>query len=85
LSFSSPGFFPNQEKTMFGKRGQDPASTVHYRCDRVSLVNGEYFFTTRENTLEGPFSTRTEAQRQTQAYIERMQALDASNPEVHDG
>ncbi|MEB0042843.1 MULTISPECIES: DUF6316 family protein [unclassified Pseudomonas] len=57
---------------MFGKRSQDPAPTVHYRSDRVSLVNGQYFFSTRENTLEGPYFTRTDAVRETEAYINRM-------------
>lgn len=57
---------------MFGKRLQDPIPTVHYRSDRVSLVNGKYFFSTRENTLEGPYFTRTDAERETEAYINRM-------------
>jgi hypothetical protein len=57
---------------MFGKRSQDPIPTVHYRSDRVSLVNGRYFFSTRENTLEGPYFTRTDAERETEAYINRM-------------
>ncbi|MGV8862651.1 MAG: DUF6316 family protein [Pseudomonas sp.] len=62
---------------MFGKRAQDPVPTVHYRCDRVSLVNGQYFFSTRENTLEGPFPSRTDAERETDAYIQRMQRIKA--------
>lgn len=57
---------------MFGKRTQDPVPTVHYRSNRVSLVNGHYFFSTRENTLEGPYYTRLDAERETEAYIERM-------------
>ncbi|MGV8917425.1 MAG: DUF6316 family protein [Pseudomonas sp.] len=58
---------------MLGKREQDPKPTVQYRSDRVSLVNGLFFFSTRENTLEGPFPTRTDAVRETEAYIHRMQ------------
>ncbi|MDB5980671.1 MAG: thiolase [Pseudomonas sp.] len=58
---------------MLGKREQDPTPTVHYRSDRVSLVNGLYFFSTRENTLEGPFPSKEEAARETEAYINRMQ------------
>ncbi|MDB6047288.1 MAG: hypothetical protein JWR17_34 [Pseudomonas sp.] len=57
---------------MYGKRSQDPIPTVHYRSDRVSLVNGHYFFSTRENTLEGPYYTRLDAERETGAYINRM-------------
>jgi hypothetical protein len=47
---------------------------VHFRSDRVSRVNGMYFFSTRENTLEGPFFTKEDAERETDAYIRRMQA-----------
>ena len=60
---------------MLGKRAQDPNPTVHYRSDRVLRVNGEYFFSTRENTLEGPFPSRTEAERETDAYVQRMQRI----------
>lgn len=70
---------------MFGKREQDPAPTVHYRSDRVTRVNGEYFFSTRENTLEGPYSNRTDAERETEAYIQRMQALSASRQSSLNG
>ncbi len=58
---------------MLGKREQDPDATVHFRADRVSYINGVYFFSTRENTLEGPFPTRDEAVREAEAYIRRMQ------------
>lgn len=43
---------------MLSKREQDPAPTVRFRSDRVSRVNGLYFFSTRENTLEGPFMSK---------------------------
>lgn len=57
---------------MLGKREQDPDATVQYRSDRVSRVNGLYFFSTRENTLEGPFQSKEDAERETAAYIRRM-------------
>ena len=59
---------------MLSKREQDPKTAVHFRSDRVSRVNGLYFFSTRENTLEGPFFTKEDAERETDAYIRRMQA-----------
>ncbi|MFJ7285997.1 DUF6316 family protein [Pseudomonas sp. NPDC099000] len=62
---------------MYGKRAQDNAPATHFRCDRVCRVNGELFFSTRENTLEGPFDNRQAAEREIQAYIERMQMSDA--------
>ncbi|WP_133776368.1 DUF6316 family protein [Pseudomonas graminis] len=65
---------------MLSKREQDPAPTVRFRCDRVSRVNGLYFFSTRENTLEGPFVSKEDAARETEAYIRRMQAASAYQP-----
>jgi hypothetical protein len=57
---------------MLGKREQDPDASVRYRSDRVSRVNGMYFFSTRENTLEGPFQNKEDAEKETEAYIRRM-------------
>ena len=57
---------------MLGMRAQDPAPATHFRSDRVCRVNGELFFSTRENTLEGPFDGQV-IEREIQAYIARMQ------------
>ena len=72
---------------MLSKREQDPETAVHFRSDRVSRVNGMYFFSTRENTLEGPFFTKEDAERETEAYIRRMQAgkFAAHAPSSHNG
>jgi hypothetical protein len=77
-----PPTLPSPEKAMLSKREQDPDVTVHFRSDRVSRVNGLYFFSTRENTLEGPFSSKEDAERETEAYIRRMQAGRFSNPDA---
>lgn len=66
---------------MLGKREQDPQHSVHFRSGRVSRVNGLYFFSTRENTLEGPFFSKEDAERETNAYIRRMQASKVSSDE----
>lgn len=66
---------------MLSKREQDPQTAVHFRSDRVSRVNGMYFFSTRENTLEGPFFSKEDAERETEAYIRRMQVSKASQSE----
>jgi hypothetical protein len=66
-----------QETAMYGKRAQDNAPATHFRCDRVCRVNGELYFSTRENTLEGPFDNPQAAEREIQAYIARMQVLSA--------
>ncbi|MGP6419929.1 DUF6316 family protein [Pseudomonas putida] len=62
---------------MYGMRADDSAPATHFRSDRVCRVNGELFFSTRENTLEGPFDSAEKAVREIQAYIARMQLLDS--------
>ncbi|WP_152224792.1 DUF6316 family protein [Pseudomonas sp. SCB32] len=57
---------------MVGQRSNDSHAATHYRSDRVTSVNGQYFFSTREGTLEGPFFTRFDAEREVAKYIERM-------------
>jgi hypothetical protein len=57
---------------MFGQRKIDPAAGTHYRCERVSAVNGQYFFSTREGSLEGPYFTRVDAEREINGYIHRI-------------
>ena len=63
---------------MYGMRAQDNAPATHFRSDRLCRVNGEIYFSTRENTLEGPFAEREAALRVIQAYIERMQNLSSN-------
>ncbi|BCX66854.1 hypothetical protein LAB08_R14780 [Pseudomonas izuensis] len=64
-----------QEIAMYGKRAQDDAPATRFRSDRLCRVNGELYFSTRENTLEGPFVNAEIAEREVQAYIARMQSL----------
>ncbi len=63
---------------MFGMRAQDTAPATHFRSDRVCRVNGELFFSTRENTLEGPFDSPEQAEQEIRAYIARMQLMDSN-------
>lgn len=57
---------------MLARRTIDPAMGTHYRSERVSSVNGQYFFSTREGTFEGPYFTRVDAERDISCYIRRM-------------
>ncbi|MDD0843143.1 DUF6316 family protein [Pseudomonas sp. Gutcm_11s] len=69
---------------MFGQRIIDPNPGTHYRSERVSAVNGQYFFSTREGTLEGPYFTRVDAEREIAFYIRRMkQANDIVESRVY--
>jgi len=57
---------------MFSQRQQDPVPATHYRSERVSSVNGQFFFATREGTLEGPYFTRPDAEREIALYVRRQ-------------
>ena len=57
---------------MTAQRATDPAPTSHFRSDRISYVNGKFFFSTREGTLEGPYFSRGDAERQIELYIQRI-------------
>lgn len=63
---------------MFGKRSQDPIPSTHFRANRFTLINGAYYFSTRENTLEGPFASRAEAERESMIYVEKMASTRAT-------
>lgn len=63
---------------MYGMRAQDSAPATHFRSDRLCRVNGELFFCTRENTLEGPFDSAEKAEQEIQAYIARMRVVDSN-------
>ena len=53
-------------------RAGDNATRKHFRADRF----GKYYFSTREGTLEGPFSDRDEAERELALYIRRASGKD---------
>lgn len=77
------GFF--EGAPMATQRAQDTVQTTHFRSDRISTINGRFFFTTREGTLEGPYFSRDEAERGIPRYIDRMMQslaiLDSRNAE----
>ncbi|MBM7059670.1 hypothetical protein JQX08_03025 [Pseudomonas sp. UL073] len=58
---------------MYGQREADLNAATHYRSDRVSSINGQFFFATREGTLEGPYFNRGDVEREIQRYIQRYQ------------
>jgi hypothetical protein len=60
---------------MYGMRARDNAPATHFRSARMCRVNGELYFSTRENTLEGPFANPEAAAREIAAYIERVRGL----------
>ena len=40
-----------------------------YRSERIFRIENGWFFLTRENTQEGPFGNRSEAERELAYYI----------------
>jgi hypothetical protein len=63
---------------MLAMRALDNAPATHFRSDRLCRVNGELYFSTRENTLEGPFDSAEKAEQEIKAYIARMQLQDSN-------
>lgn len=44
----------------------------YFRCERYFQINGQWHFTTREQTVEGPFASKSAAAEGLQRYIEMM-------------
>jgi len=62
---------------MQSKRGADSAAATHFRSERVTSINGRFYFMTREGSLEGPFDSPLEAEREIALYIRKqMQGCD---------
>ncbi|MDV7211863.1 DUF6316 family protein [Azotobacter beijerinckii] len=58
---------------MSAHRSTDTTPTPHFRADRISVVNHEFFFDTREGQLMGPYASREEALKGVQDYIRQCQ------------
>ena len=57
---------------MLGMREHDFKPQTYFRADRISLVNGQFYFATREGTLEGPYRSRDQAESAIRQYINWM-------------
>lgn len=56
-------------KTMTNKRETDPVTRSWFRTGRFTEDCGLWYFHTRENTTEGPFSSMFDAKIQLDRYI----------------
>lgn len=54
------------------RAGEQPRSV--FRTDRFCQINDSWYFVTREQTQEGPFPSRNDAQSALQSYIEHVTA-----------
>jgi hypothetical protein len=51
------------------KRESDPKELTVFRSDRYFVVDGKWYFTTREGTNEGPFKRADDAKRELTRYL----------------
>ena len=57
---------------MKATRKGDAATLARFRSERIMEHNGEWFFCTREGTIQGPFIDEWEAKYQLKRYIDIM-------------
>ncbi len=57
-------------------REDDPGPRTWFRSDRFFLEGSDWYFYTRENTVEGPFANRADANTGLMMYLRDMQALE---------
>ncbi len=57
------------------RKDDPPMSRSRYRTDRMVCDGGQWFFFTREKTVEGPFECREDAVEHLEVYI-RLAAND---------
>lgn len=50
-------------------RQSDSQERLHFRTERINIENGLYYFTTREGTQEGPYTTHAQADVAAAVYI----------------
>jgi len=51
------------------KRQSDPKELTVFRSDRYFVVDGKWYFSTREGTNEGPFASADEARSHLTQYL----------------
>lgn len=44
-----------------------------FRSDRFFCEGGKWFFSTRENTIEGPFDSRADAEQELMLYLRKQE------------
>lgn len=66
------------------KRAGEETTRKYFRSDRISVSNGKFFFSTREGTIEGPFDSRDEAERELVMYIRRASGNDIYGSIIRD-
>ena len=61
------------------RRSGETDTRTYFRTDRMVKENGQWFFTTREATIHGPFQDRHQAHKELMEYIKIMQERQKGN------
>jgi len=59
---------------MSDKRRGDTKSQTRFRSRRLFKDGGQWYFLTREGTMEGPFERRSEAEDRLEQYVSIMRS-----------
>lgn len=62
---------------MKAKRIKDPKSKTFFRSERMIQHAGQWFFSTREGTMQGPFDSHDKALKELEEYVRIMKAHNA--------
>jgi hypothetical protein len=62
---------------MSTQRSTDATSKTRFRTDRFFCDKGLWYFSTRENTVEGPYATRKSAEQYRETYLTLMRLAPA--------
>ena len=53
-------------------REGDDAKKAWFRSERFFAEGNKWYFTTRENTIEGPFDSRADAEQELMLYLRNL-------------
>lgn len=58
-------------------RSEDQEDKARFRTDRFFCQDGQWYFTTRENTIKGPYSSREDAQQELMMYLRDLRNMES--------
>ncbi|EKF73067.1 thiolase [Alcanivorax hongdengensis A-11-3] len=58
-------------------RKEDEQKKLWFRSDRFFNEGGKWYFSTREETVEGPFDSRADAEQELMMYIRDIKARES--------
>lgn len=58
-------------------REDDEEDKARFRTDRFFCQDGEWYFTTRENTIRGPYASRGDAEQELMLYLRDLRNMES--------